>query len=184
MEDVSIIALYNQRDEKAIEETSLKYGAYCYSIANNILSDAQDSEECVNDTWMKAWNTIPPSRPRSLKLFLARITRNLSIDRYRNSHRLKRGRTVSATLDEISTFVPSRDVDDEIERKELATLLNTFLHSLPPRDSNIFIRRYFFVEEVSVIAEKYGLSESNVFKILSRTRVKLKKYLEKEGYSI
>ena len=184
MEDVSIIALYNQRDEKAIEETSLKYGAYCYSIANNILSDVQDSEECVNDTWMRAWSTIPPSRPNSLKLFLAKITRNLSIDRYRNSNRLKRGRGISVALEEIRTFVPSRDVDDEIERKELATLLNTFLHSLPPRDSNIFIRRYFFVEEVSVIAEKYGLSESNVFKILSRTRGKLRRYLEKEGYSI
>lgn len=184
MEDVSIIALYNQRDEKAIEETSLKYGAYCYSIANNILSDVQDSEECVNDTWMRAWSTIPPSRPNSLKLFLAKITRNLSIDRYRSSNRLKRGRGVSVALEEIRTFVPSRDVDDEIERKELVTLLNTFLHSLPPRDSNIFIRRYFFVEEVSLIAEKYGLSESNVFKILSRTRGKLRRYLEKEGYSI
>lgn len=184
MEDALIIELYNRRDEKAIEETSLKYGAYCYSIANNILSDAQDSEECVSDTWMKAWNSIPPGRPASLKLFLARITRNLSIDRYRSANRQKRGGEVSVALEEISDFVPSRDLEDEIERRELVRSLNAFLEGLPVRERNVFVRRYFFVEEVGVIAERYGLSEGNVFKILSRTRVKLKNYLEKEGYRI
>ena len=184
MEDVSIIELYNQRNEKAIEETSSKYGAYCFAIANNILADAQDSEECVNDTWMKAWNTIPPQRPNSLKLFLAKITRNLSIDKYRRANRLKRGGELSVTLEEISTFVPSRDVNDEIEKKEFSRILNSFLNSLPPRDCNVFIRRYFFVEEIGVIAAKYGLSEGNVFKILSRTRGKLRDHLKKEGYSV
>ena len=184
MEDLSIIELYNQRDERAIEETSLKYGAYCYSIANNILADAEDSEECVNDTWMKTWNTIPPSRPNSLKLFLGRITRNLSIDRYRRSNRQKRGGEVASALEEISAFVPSRNLDEEIERKELVRAINAFLEGLPMRDCNVFIRRYFFVEDVSLIAKRYGLSEGNVFKILSRIRVKLKEYLEKEGYRI
>lgn len=184
MEDLRIIELYNQRNEKAIEETSAKYGAYCFSIANNILSDARDSEECVNDTWMKAWNTIPPQKPNSLKLFLAKITRNLSIDRYRSAGRQKRRGEITAALEEISSFVPSEDVTDEMERQEFTRVLNSFLESLAPRDCSVFVRRYFFVEEVGVIAAKYGLSEGNVFKILSRTRGKLKDYLEKEGYSI
>lgn len=185
MEDRLIIELYNKRDERAISETSNKYGKYCFTIANNILSNTEDSEECVNDTWIRTWNSIPPSNPNSLKSFLAKITRNLSFDKYKQKNRYKRGGELSVALDEINEFIPAKDkVETELLEKEFIGGINKFLHSLPIRDCNIFIRRYFYVDSIQSIAEQYKMRENSVLKVLSRTRQRLQKYLRTEGYII
>ncbi len=184
MDDRQIIDLYNQRNEKAISETSAKYGKYCFSIANNILCDRQDSEECVNDTWLRTWNSIPPHEPASLKLFLGKITRNLSFNKYKASKSQKRGGgDIELALDEIAEIVADvSGVESELEEKAFIATVNSFLRSLPERDCNVFIRRYFHAYSVQRIATICDMSESNVSKVLSRTREKLKKYLRSEGY--
>ena len=186
MDDKQIIELYFARNESAIEESSLKYGNYCYSIAYNILASRPDSEECVNDTWLRAWNTIPPQRPNYFKLFLAKITRNLSFDKLREKNSEKRADGDSVTaFEEVEEFLSdTRDLTEELERKEFLKLLNDFLSSLSPRECNIFIRRYFYMASTADIAEMYRLKESNVLVILSRTRKKLREKLEKEGYIV
>lgn len=186
MEDRKIIELYVHRDEKAITETSHKYGPYCFSIANRILNNKEDSDECVNDTWLKAWNLIPPTIPKYLHLFLAKLTRNLSFDKYRMEHAKKRGGgELSLVMDELEEVIAdSGNVEAEYERKELAGIINGYLHSLPDRECNIFLRRYFYMETVKEIAKRYALSESNVSMTLSRTRKKLKEFLEKKEYVI
>lgn len=186
MNDRQIIELYGQRDENAIRETASKYGGYCFCIANNILADEADAEECVNDTWLKTWNSIPPENPNHLKLFLGKITRNLSINRYKAKHREKRGGDQMAlVLEEIDEFLAdTADVESEIEQIEFVGLLNRFLRSLPARECNLFIRRYFYTDSTDAIAHRYGLKESHVLVILSRVRKKLREYLQKEGYMI
>ena len=184
MDDRQIIELYNNRDEKAISETSLKYGRYCFSIANNILCDHRDSEECVNDTWLGAWNSIPPHKPNNLKLFLGKITRNISFNKYKENNRQKRGGSeVALALDEISEVVADvHGVESEIEERVFMNAVNRFLESLSERDCSIFIRRYFNSDSVKKIALRYGMTETNVSKVLARTREKFRKYLRSEGY--
>lgn len=186
MEDTAIIDLYFARDEAAITETDSKYGDYCRAIAMNILTSQQDAQECVNDTWLIAWNTIPPTRPRVLRQFLARITRNLSFDRYRAETAQKRGGNQAVLpLDELKECVSaSADPADQAELEALKVFIGTFLKTLPQRDRGIFLRRYFYAEEFEAIARRYGMRESNVRNILSRTRKKLKNYLHKEGYDV
>ena len=186
MEDTLIIELYFQRNEKAIQETDKVYGNYCYKIADNILNNHDDSCECVNDTWLHTWNSIPPGKPNCLKLFLAKITRNLAFDYVRRNNAKKRGGDeVNLVLDELSEHISSRfTVEHEIEYKELVNAINAFLGTISKRDRCIFLRRYFYVEDVTVISKKYGISKQNILMILSRTRKKLKKYLEKEAYTI
>lgn len=186
MDDQGIIVLYFSRDEQAIAETAKKYGKYCFTVAKNILQSEQDCEECVNDTYNRAWKSIPPQKPSNFKLFLAKITRNLALDKIKNSSRQKRGSGESAlALEEIGDIVSDReDIEDELERKALAEAINRFLHSLSERDCNVFVSRYFYIESTEKIAKKYALSRSNVLKILSRTRSGLRKYLEAEGYKI
>ncbi len=186
MDDKDIINLYNLRDENAISETHRKYGKYCFSVADNILDDFESSEECVSDTYLKTWNSIPPTNPNSLRLFLAKIVRNLAFDRYKNSARQKRGGGKAAvTLEEIKDFLPAENsVETHLEEAEFMKQINKFLHTLSKRDRCIFINRYFHIESASVIAQKYSTSENNVHKILSRTRFKLKNFLETEGYTI
>lgn len=186
MNDRQIIKLYFDRDENAIAETARKYGTYCFSVANNILQSDQDAEECVNDTWLRAWNAIPPQEPDCLRLFLAKITRNLAFNRYKEQNRQKRGGgVITVALEEIDSFLPASDrVETQAEEEELMRTVNRFLRSLSERDCNIFINRYFHVESVRAIAKAYGLTEGNVQKILLRTRNKLKRYLESEGYTI
>ena len=185
MTDRQIIDLYWQRDTAAIQETSEKYGAYCFAIANNILDSKEDSEECVNDTWLKTWNAIPPQRPAILQMFLAKITRNLSLDRFLARTAQKRGGgEMPLVLDELSECIPSSsDVAGEYERKELGRFIRKYINSLPERDRNIFLRRYFYANSISDIADRYGLSENNVTVILSRTRKKLRLRLQKEGFN-
>lgn len=183
MEDSQIIELYWQKNADAISETAKKYGVYCFSIAENILHNTEDSEECVNDTWLHAWNAIPPQKPNILRLFLARITRNLSFDRFNAQNAEKRGGgEIAVALDELGECLGGADTETAYEAKELRESIQRFVRSLPERDGNVLVRRYFFVEPVADIAKRYSLTENNVMVILSRTRRKLKGYLLKEGY--
>lgn len=186
LSDESIITLYWNRNEQAIAETDKKYGPYCYRVAHNILTSIEDSEECVNDTWLHTWNAIPPERPGVLRAFLAKITRNLSLDRYRRLFSAKRGSgETPLALEELEESIPGNSsVEAEISGHELEEAVNRFIQSLPKRDGDIFLRRYFFVDPVSVIAGQVGISERNCLVILSRTRKKLKDYLEKEGFTV
>ena len=186
MQDFEIIALYYERNEQAISESSGKYGKYCLSIAHNILRNMQDAEECVNDTWLCAWKSIPPARPDSLQLYLGGITRHVSLDRYRRAHREKRGGgEMVLALEEIGEVACSdTDVQSQVEEREFYEVFNRFLWSLPERNCNIFIRRYYYIESIATIAAHYGLSKTNVNKILSRTRAKLLHYLREEGYAL
>lgn len=184
MEDKQIIDLYWRRSELAIFETANKYGAYCRAVAYHILHSEEDSEECVNDTWLRVWNAIPPQRPARLRMFLAKITRNLAFDKYKAQTAGKRGGgETELVLDELNECISTGDdAEHQCITQELEQTINRFVHTLPERDRNIFVRRYFFVETVEAIAEKQGLSANHVMVILSRTRQKLKTYLKKEGY--
>lgn len=183
MEDSRIIELYWQRDSEAIVASEEKYGGYCRMIAENILHSRPDAEECVNDTWLQAWNAIPPQRPQSLKLFLARITRNLCFNRYNEQTAQKRGGGETAlVLDELAQCLPAEtDVESELLLRELRESIRSFVRALPARERNIFLLRYFYTEPISKIAERCAISEGNVKVILSRTRRKLQKRLIKEG---
>ena len=180
MEDERIVSLYWERDESAIQRTEEKYGRYCSAIAYNILHSREDADECVNDTWNGAWNAIPPQRPIRLSGFLARIARNIAIDRYRYDSAQKRGAEVECAIDEYWECIPNADVpiDDEYVLRQA---INGFLASLDTRTRVIFMRRYWYSMSVSDIAEGMRLSESHVSVILHRTRLKFKAYLTKEG---
>ena len=146
----------------------------------------QDAEECVNDTWLRTWNSIPPASPSVLKTYLAKITRNLALDRYKNTHRAKRGcGVVAIALDEISEITDSGyDVQDAWREQEFISLLNDFLHALPARERNIFVRRYFYTDSVPELARYFGASQASILQSLSRTRKKLKKLLDEVWYEI
>ncbi len=183
MNDKQIIELFLKRSESAISKTAEKYGKYCYCIAYNILFDEQDSEECVNDTYFRAWNVIPPQKPNNLPAFLGKITRNLALDKYKYYKREKRGggQTVLA-LDEMLECVPAiKDTEQIISDKELADTLDLFLSGLSLKKRRIFVRRYWYLSPIHEIAEDYGISEANVKVILLRLRKELKQFLEKEG---
>jgi len=186
MEDTKILDLYFARDEQAIAETAQKYGGYCFTLANSILPNKQDAEEAVSDTYWKTWNAIPPCRPVVLKLFLAKITRNLSFSRWRQQTAEKRGGgEMALVLDELSECVATPgSVEDRLNGKELAIAIRSFLDTLPKREQDIFLRRYFFVEESETIAKRYGMKQATVLRSLSRTRAKLKQFLTKEGYNL
>ncbi len=183
MEDGQIIELYWQRDADAIAETAAKYGAYCFKVADGILHCAEDSEECVADTWLRAWNAIPPQRPGALRMFLAKITRGLAFDRFRAGNAEKRGGgELPLVLDELAECLPGvEDVEAVCEERELGQCIRRFVRELPERDGNVFVRRYFFAEPIAAIAKRYGLRESHVSVILNRTRKKLRAYLVMEG---
>ncbi len=184
MDDSDIIALYFDRDESAIPQTAAKYGTYCYAIAEHILANHEDSEECVNDTWLHAWNAMPPTHPAHLKLFLARIARNLAFNRFHARKTARRGSgEMLLVLDELAeTIADARTTEGVVEEKELSGCISRFLHTLPERDCGIFLKRYFYVLPVREIAAQYQLSEKHTSTALSRTRKKLAAYLRKEGY--
>ena len=184
MEDNQIVELYWQKNTDAISETANKYGTYCFTVADNILHNFEDSEECVNDTWLHVWNAIPPQKPNVLRMFLAKITRNLSFNRFNAKNAEKRGGgEIIFVLDELSECLANEtDVEAAYEGKELEQCIRYFVRALPEREGNVFVRRYFFTETVAEIAKRYGLTENNVMVILSRTRKKLKAELKKEGY--
>lgn len=184
MKDEEIVDLYWQRDEQAITETNAKYGPYCRVVADNILHDEEDTGECINDTWFKTWNSIPPNRPDSLKLYVVKIARNLALNIYKSRNAIKRGcGEISYVFEELEMCVSGNEnVEDKIITKELGEEVNQFLHMIKERECNIFIRRYFYVESVREIAQRYGVSEKNVGVILTRTRKKLKNYLKERGW--
>lgn len=183
MEDQQIIELYWRRSEDAIWATQSKYGGYCGAIAQNILSNPQDEEECLNDTWIGAWNAMPPHRPNRLRLFLGKITRSLACDALRSRNARKRGGGASfAPLEELAECVPAASGTEEaVEAHELERIIGRFLHGLAERDCSLFLRRYWYAEPLERIAERYGLKVNTVKTSLFRTRRKLKDYLEKEG---
>lgn len=184
MTDNDIIELYFSRNEDAIRCSEEKYGTYCLAVASNIVS-SEDAKECVNDTWLGAWNSIPPKHPLDLKLFFAKITRNLAYNKFRMNSTVRRGGgQISAVLDELSDVISHDDIESRIEGMELTRSINAFLAALDVRERGIFIRRYFFVEATADIARRYAISKTNVLTVLSRTRKKLKRHLEKEGYTV
>lgn len=184
MEDERIVDLYWQRNEDAIKETSAKYGRYLYSIAYQILSDSEDAEECVNDTYTDAWNAMPPHRPSVLSTFLGKIIRRISIDLWRKNSAQKRGNgQISLAIDELGDCVSGNgSIETESERRELIGRINDFLRSLPDTERSVFLRRYWYMDSVLSIAQQLGFSESKVTSMLHRTRKKLRVLLEKEGY--
>ena len=184
MDDELIVKLYWDRSENAIPETARKYGAYCYSIAYGILQLKEDAEESVNDTYMDAWNAMPPHRPSVLSAFLGKITRRISIDRWRSLSRIKRGGgEVTLALEELEQCVSgSQDVEKEIEKKELVWAINRFLDTLPAAERRVFLARYWYMDSIQEIASHFGFSQSKVMSVLFRTRNKLRLQLEKEGY--
>ena len=186
MEDSAIVELYWQRSDRAIAETAQKYGPYCHKIAYNICENLQDAEECVSDTWLAAWNAMPDERPRLLARFLACLTRNAAIGRWREQHRLKRGGGETAlTLEELAECVPDgRSLDEELERRELERLIGEFTAGLRETERLVFTARYFFLTPVAEIAAKLGMSESKVKSMLFRLRGRLRLRLEKEGWCV
>ncbi|MBQ7801318.1 MAG: sigma-70 family RNA polymerase sigma factor [Oscillospiraceae bacterium] len=182
MEDREIVALYLQRNERAIGETAAKYGSYCFSIAHNILGNREDAEEAVNDAYLGLWSSIPPHRPVVLSTFLGKITRRTAIKRWQRNTTQKRGGGETAlALEELSNCVPARDsVEAAMETAELSRLLNRFVRALPQTERNVFVCRYWYLDPISSIAQRYGFSQSKVKSMLSRTRKKLRTYLQKE----
>ncbi|MBQ8621573.1 MAG: sigma-70 family RNA polymerase sigma factor [Oscillospiraceae bacterium] len=183
MDDKAILDLYWARSENAISETSAKYGAYCYTIAYNILSNREDSEESVNDTYLAAWNTMPPRRPSVLAAFLGKMTRYISLDRWKQRSRLKRGGgEVPLCLDELEECVSGGETaEDTLIRKEALASVNRFLDSLPETERKVFLCRYWYLDPVANIAQRFGFTESKTASMLHRTRGKLNNYLAKEG---
>ena len=186
MDEKQIIDLYWFRSERAIEETAKKYGTFCHSIAYNILANHQDSEECVNDTYLQTWNAIPPRKPNKLSAFLGKITRNLALKKYEKSTARKRGGgQVVLALEELGECIPAPDaVERRLEDSVLAEKLNLFLGNLTAEQRKLFLRRYWKLDSIKEIAMDYGITESKVKMSLMRTRGKLKSFLEQEGVEL
>ena len=186
MDDASIVQLYWDRDEQAIPATAQKYENYCMSIPKNILGSCEDAQECVNDTYLNAWNAMPPHRPQTLSVFLGKIARNLSISRYRYNTAGKRGGgNAAVVLDEVAELVSDEEgVEQEVDRKELLEAINAFLGGLKPEKRSIFVRRYWYFDSVSDIAARFGMTENHVSVTLSRLRSKLRGNLLERGFEL
>ena len=181
-DDQTIIQLYWERNEEALVETAEKYGSFCRSIAENILHNSEDAKECVNDTYLKTWNSIPSNRPRIFPAFLGRIVRNLSFNRYKYSHTEKRGGgQIAVVLDELSECIPDKDASVAFDGNELAEVMNDFVASLSERNRNVFVMRYWYTESVGKIALELHMSENNVSVILARLKTKLRAHLAERG---
>jgi RNA polymerase sigma factor (sigma-70 family) len=186
MEDAEIVRLYWDRNEQAIHATAEKYGSYCTSIAKNILGSYEDTEECVNDTYMNAWNSMPPHRPDILSTFLGKIVRNISLNRFRhNAARKRGGGELPAVLDELSGLVSgSDDVEQAISCRELVKTIDAFLGTLSPEKRSIFIRRYWYTDSIPEIGAMYGMTDGAVSAALSRIRLNLHNYLLERGFAL
>lgn len=182
MSDKEILELYLARNEEAVRRTQEQYGAYCHTIAYRILQDEGESAECVNDTWFQAWRTIPPTIPQSLRAYLARITRNLSLNRYRRAHQKKReGDRVSVCIDELSECIASDATPEKsMEQSFLGELISGFLRGLPTEERIMFVRRYFYMDSVAEVAAYFGCSESRVKTTMFRCRKRLQELLIRE----
>lgn len=185
MQDEMIVELFWQRNESALRETEEKYHSYLQKIAYNILADIEDAREAVNETLLRAWNSIPPHKPGILKTYLGKITRQLSIDVYRREHRQKRvASEFTVSLDELGDIVSDGDMSESFDSKLLGETIDAYLQTVSYEARTAFVQRYYFNDTVREIAERQGASESKVKSMLFRTRQGLKEYLEKEGYEI
>lgn len=186
MEDLQIVQMYWNRDEQALAATADKYGRYCTSIAKNILGSMEDAEECVNDTYMRAWNAMPPHRPRRLATFLGKITRHLALNRYKYMTAGKRGGgETPVVLDEIAELVSGTDsVEQAVDRKELVAAIDAFLGGLPATQRDLFVCRYWYFDSIPAIASRLGRTENHVSVSLGRLRSKLRKYLTERGFEL
>ena len=186
MEDQQIIELYWARSEQAIRESETKYGAFCLSIARNILAQEQDAEECVNDTWLRAWNAMPPHRPAVLSAFLGKITRNLALNRRRKDAAEKRGGgEADAVFEELAQVVSHQDTpESDLDRRELLGAINEFLAALPDTKRRIFVCRYWYFDSVPDIARRFALSENHVYVTLHRLRMQLRRRLSERGFML
>ena len=184
IQDAEIREQFFKRDEGAISELSREYGGYCRTIAMNILGVHEDAEECVNDSFLTAWNTIPPNRPEKLSAYLGKLVRNCAINRAEKNNALKRGGgSGEAILEELEEVIPSRSsVEQSVDEKMLMEEINKFLHGLSPKMRKMFVGRYFYCRSVGDIAARNGTSENSVSVTLNRIRKKLKAHLEKKGY--
>ncbi|MGI5963292.1 MAG: RNA polymerase sigma factor [Lawsonibacter sp.] len=186
MEDHQIIELFWARSQQAISESEFKYGAYCRAIARGILALEEDAEECVNDTWFHAWNAMPPQRPNILSAFFGKLTRNLSLDRWRKNRAAKRGGgQIDLALEELEGCLPDRHSPEEhLEAGETAKTISAFLRSQPELDRNLFVGRYFYLQSIQHLASHFGLSLPQTKSRLHRTRQRLKAVLEQEGVAV
>ena len=184
MEDREIVELFWARDEGAIPAARERYGARLTALAERLLRSPQDAEECVSDTWLAAWGSMPPHRPQALRMFFAKLTRRLAFNRYKANTAEKRGGgQLPLVLEELAECVAgSEDVQQQVEDRELGRLVRDFVHALPQRERDLFLRRYFFAEPVKEIAQRYGITANHASVILRRVRGKLRAELEKEGY--
>ena len=185
MQDAQIVELYWNRDERAISESDVHYGAYCRRIATNILTNNEDAEETVNDTWYRTWENVPPQRPASLSAFFGRIVRNLSISRYRANHAQKRYNGVTVLLSELDDCVPSNvSISQALEGKLLAETIDRWLTGIPADDRILFLRRYWFGDAVNVLAKECGVTQNQMAQRMLRLRRNLKSLLEQEGIDV
>lgn len=179
--DSEIVALYHARDERAIRESDRRYGTYCMSVSMNILHDRMDAEECVNDTWLKAWHSMPPHRPTVLRTFLGKIVRRLSLNRLEARYADKRNPDLVIALEELGDCIP---LPDETTAQELCRVMSDFLRTQPKLERQLFVGRYWYAHTVKDLAAAHGLSSNAATKRISRTREALRVYLEKRGYHI
>lgn len=184
MDDSKIIELFFERSESAIIQTSIKYNALCLSIATNILGNTEDSEECVNDTYLALWNNIPPMRPENLSAYICRIIRNLSLKRLEYNQAKKRDKNMVVSLQELQDILPDSLTSHKFSEEETGRIISDFLKTEKPEARNVFIRKYWYFDSVSAIAKRYKFSESKVKSLLFHTRNRLKKHLIKEGVHI
>ena len=186
MDDNAIIERFLARDEGAIEAASREYGAYCAAIANGILGDQGAAEECVNDTWLKCWQSIPPQRPHSLKGYAGRIARNLALSALRSEKAQKRGGgQIQLALDELSEVVSGGETPEgALDRQAFRAALDDFLAALPERDRNLFLRRYWYLDGVDALAKRFRMSRTHVTTTLHRLRQRLRVHLQQEGFEL
>lgn len=185
MDDNKIIELYFNRNEKAIEETNKKYGKYCTAIAYNILQNNEDVDECINDTYLNVWNSIPPEKPNFFKLYIAKITRNIALHIYQKNNAKKRYKGVNLIVEELEECLPSDEkIEEGIEYAELVEYLNQFLYTLSDEKRRIFLDRYWYMKNIKDISINVGITEANIKVILHRLRCKLKEFLEERGASL
>ncbi len=184
MDDKQIIELYFERNEAAIRETDSKYGKLCYRIANNILNDARDSQECTNDTYLGLWNTIPPQRPNNFMAYVCKIARNVSLKKYEYNSAKKRSSNHEVSIHELEEVLPDGEIRDDVSEETLGQMINGFLKKQKKDARNVFVRRYYFYEGIAEIAKKYRFSEAKVKSMLFHTRNKLKKFLEGKGVRV
>lgn len=184
MNDLSIIELYFARDEEAIKQTDIKYGKLCHSIAYNVLNNNEDSEECVNDTYIGVWNAIPPTRPNNLMAFVCKITRNLSLKRFEVQTRQKRSQEMLVSIEELVDILPDENIASSVSDEDIGKVISRFLRNEKDEIRNVFVRKYYFFDSISDIALRYSFTESKVKNMLYHTRTKLKDYMMKEGIEL